>query len=219
MLSLCSGNPICSRPRTPSVGLPRLLANAAHAGGDVLQGAAMNLEIWKTIDKFEGYYEVSDLGNVRSVTRTVPDKKLGSRVYKGKILKWNTNSCGYRYVVLTKLGKGLCKAIHKLVADAFLPNPGHLKEVDHKSGVKSDNSLINLERVSTFENRRRAWDIGLYGRADKSPSSKLTTEMVKEIRRLFSSGEITNQADIARRFNISAPVINTIIKGKAWKNA
>ncbi len=98
------------------------------------------MEQWKTIDGFEAY-EVSDLGRVR---RRLPDR-MGRTTHLGKILKPNLHNCGYLAVCLySPAGKQTTVLIHWLVAQAFIPNPNNLPQINHK-GKKFDNRAIKLE--------------------------------------------------------------------------
>ena len=93
---------------------------------------------------YEGLYEVSNLGRVRSLDRI---DRFG-RLYKGRILK-NTLSCyGYYVVVLCNSGKQTNKRVNRLVAEAFIPNPDNLPVVNHKNEIKIDNRAENLEWCS-----------------------------------------------------------------------
>ena len=95
------------------------------------------MEIYKDIEGYEGLYQVSNLGNVKSLGN---DKKR-----KEKILKPNKNNRGYLYVGLCKQGKiKMCK-IHRLVAKAFIPNPNNYEEINHLNESKIDNRASNLE--------------------------------------------------------------------------
>lgn len=93
-------------------------------------------EIWKDI---EGYpnYQVSNLGNVRNLNF--------NRTSKTKVLKSCIDGKGYQYVALYKDSKRKCSKVHRLVAQAFLPNPNNYKEVNHKDEVKTNNCVKNLE--------------------------------------------------------------------------
>ena len=104
----------------------------------------MEEEIWKPIKDFEGYYEVSNIGRVRSLNY----KRTG----KGKILKNIEDYKGYLEVVLTKNGKRKQFKVHRLVAEAFIPNPENKPCIDHINTIKSDNRVENLRWVTYKEN-------------------------------------------------------------------
>lgn len=94
-------------------------------------------EVWKFVEGFEGKYEVSSFGNVRSLDF--------HHTGQTKNLKPAKNSCGYHLVDLHKDGQKKTFTVHRLVAQAFVPNPGNLSEVNHKNEDKSDNRSTNLE--------------------------------------------------------------------------
>lgn len=107
------------------------------------------MEEWRSIKGFEGYYEVSNLGRVRSLDRYVTCNN-GVNVYnrfkKGVILKTGVKGGGYLFVGLHKDGcKTIEPSVHRLVAEAFIPNPENLPEVNHKDENKTNNSVDNLE--------------------------------------------------------------------------
>lgn len=102
-------------------------------------------EVWKDVSGFEGYYQVSNLGRVRSLDRKVWSEKRGIfHFQKGRVLK-PVNIHGYWRVLLSKDGKPAKAIVHRLVAGAFLPNPENLEYVNHKDENKSNNRLENLE--------------------------------------------------------------------------
>lgn len=109
-------------------------------------------ELWKNVKGFEGLYLISDLGNCKSLDRTIIDKNGCKRHFKGTILHASINSSGYYYYVLTKQGKHYNKLVHRLVAEAFISNPQKLAQVNHKDEDKSNNTAINLEWVSPKTN-------------------------------------------------------------------
>lgn len=98
-------------------------------------------EVWKDIKDYEGLYQVSDRGNVRSIVR----KDSIGRKIDGRILKPIPNTNGYIRVGLCKNGIRKNKYVHRLVAEAFIPNPEKLPEVNHKDEIKTNNELSNLE--------------------------------------------------------------------------
>lgn len=110
------------------------------------------MEIWKDIKDYEGYYQVSNLGNVRSVDRRVLQSDGSVANYKGKILKGETDKRGYKRVRLSKNNKATKFQIHRLVAIHFIDNPLNKKFVNHIDENTSNNKVDNLEWVTGSEN-------------------------------------------------------------------
>ena len=109
-----------------------------------------NKEIWKPVVGFEGMYEVSNMGNVRSLNRVVI--KYGRKVtLKGKQLS-PAAKLGYKFVNLYKNSKGSRRNISRLVAEAFIPNPKNKPQVDHINTIRDDNRVENLRWVTQKEN-------------------------------------------------------------------
>ena len=111
------------------------------------------VEIWKDIPEYEGYYQASNLGRIRSLDRTVLTSNGHDRFYKGRIIEGNVQK-GYRQTALSSDGIGRRYAFSQLVAMAFLghePN-GHELVVDHKNGDKSDDRVDNLRIVTNRAN-------------------------------------------------------------------
>lgn len=100
------------------------------------------LEFWRDIKGYEGLYQVSNVGQVRSLR-------------SNKILKPRNNGGGYLQVKLCKNGKEKFFYVHRLVAEAFLPNEDELPEVDHINNDKTDNRVANLQWISKVENCRK----------------------------------------------------------------
>lgn len=105
----------------------------------------VNNEIWKDIQGYEGLYKVSSLGRVKSSDRVVTCKGGIKRLYKGKILSIIMNKSGYFTVFLYKDNSAKQRYTHQLVAQAFIPNPNNLLEVNHIDEDKSNNRVSNLE--------------------------------------------------------------------------
>lgn len=118
------------------------------------------MESWKDIKGFEGYYQISTEQIVRGLKRTVK-KPFGFRTVRERIIKTYLHNCGYWQVLLRKEGKTKRFVIHRLVADAFIPNPLNLPQVNHKNGIKTDNRIENLEWVTEKQNINHAWRTGL----------------------------------------------------------
>ena len=110
-------------------------------------------EIWKEVPNYEGHYEVSNRGNVRSMDRFVTTKNGRKRFYKGKVVKGDVNN-GYRRTSFSINSKTRTYKFSQLVAMAFLghkPN-GHSLVIDHVNGIRSDDRLENLRIVTKREN-------------------------------------------------------------------
>ena len=134
-------------------------------------------EIWKPIKGYEGIYEISNKGRVKSLSRKVFTPSVPNKTIKEKILKPCIRSKNYKYyfVGLLKDKKRKYIAIHRLVADAFLPNPYNFSQADHLDGNKLNNNVDNLEWVTPKENTRRAWEKGL------AKNSKHQREVAREL--------------------------------------
>ena len=110
------------------------------------------IEIWKDIKGYESFYQVSNLGRVKSLSRSIYDSR-GYMVYrKGKIKKPSFDKNGYPQIGLCKNGTVITRKIHRLVAQAFIPNPENKPEINHKDEDKTNNRVDNLEWVTEKEN-------------------------------------------------------------------
>ena len=142
-------------------------------------------EIWKEIPGYEGYFEVSNLGNFRSKDRMVPYKSGGAlRKYPGKFLKVEQMQDGYQRIVLMKDAIKKRYMCHSLVALAFIPNPNNLEQVNHKDGVRNNNCISNLEWCTNTENQHHALEV-----LGKTMKGKTNSHAVycKELDRIFPS--------------------------------
>lgn len=132
----------------------------------------MEKEEYRDVVGFEEYFQISNLGNVFS--------KRSKR-----ILKQTKSKTGY-WTFATKIGgrngTNHCFKVHRLVAEAFIPNPESKPFVNHIDGCKSNNRLSNLEWVTPKENSDHAWSTGLQIPRPKHSQRKLTDDQVREIR-------------------------------------
>lgn len=112
----------------------------------------MDIEIWKSIDGYDGKYQVSNLGRVKSIFTTYATKNGLRKKYRDVMLKPMVQKNGYLYVCLWSENKKKNCLIHRLVAQAFVPNPYQHPEVNHKDENKSNNNASNLEWCTTKEN-------------------------------------------------------------------
>lgn len=112
-------------------------------------------EIWKDIPGYEGLYQVSNMGNVKSLDRVAPNNNNGTQLIKGRVLKPGSNDKGYRQVSLSKDGRVRSKKITSLMAMAFFghkPNGKLDIVVDHKNNINTDDRLDNLQLITNRKN-------------------------------------------------------------------
>ena len=169
-----------------------------------------NEEIWKDIDGYEGYYQVSNMGRVRSVDRVVEHPTNGARVLNGKLRKLKLHRSGYHHLGLTKDGETKYRLVHRLAAQAFIPNPESKPQVNHIDGVKTNNNVSNLEWATHKENTVHAVE-------NKLIKTKLNKEDVIAIRLLYSKGK-HKLRDISSLFNVHYSTISEIVNGVSWKH-
>ncbi|WP_288356587.1 NUMOD4 domain-containing protein [uncultured Pseudomonas sp.] len=175
-------------------------------------------ETWKPIPGYEGYYDVSDYGSVRShdrETTRVDGKRFSKR---GRTLQLKQEARGYLSVRLCVETEHRIFKVHRLVALAFLPPAPSDSQINHKNGIKTDNRPENLEWVSASENVRHAFAMNLVGpRVGESNSRAiLTSDDVRKIRLLSAEG--ISCAAISRRYAVSEGTIRQILKGRNWKH-
>ena len=139
------------------------------------------MEIWKPIVGYESYYEVSSLGRVKRLL----SRDARGHLRKERILKQSVTQCGYSQVGLYHNSKERKFLVHDLVANAFIPNPNKLSDVNHINEIKSDNRLDNLERCSRSYNCR-------YGTANER----------RQLSRKLNKENGTNGLPINRRIKV-----------------
>lgn len=167
-------------------------------------------EVWKDIKGFEGRYQISSFGRVRSVDRIIKNSLGYSSSVKGQPIKLLITGQGYLYVRLpTKDGKR-SKFIHRLVAETFIVNHKDYPVVNHINGVKTDNRLPNLEWVTHSQNAQHALKNNL------TTTVKLSQQDVLDIRKLYASGEYT-QKQLADKFGVVRSSIGQIVRRDTWK--
>jgi hypothetical protein len=137
----------------------------------------MSQEIFKDIEGFEGRFQISSSGNVRGVDRVV----LAGRYYRktlSKKIKTSLDKGGYVRVNFNLKGKTKSYRIHRLVAEAFIPNPENKPQVNHINGIKADNRLENLEWCTCIENIHHAYKIGIRVSTKGSSFARINSETV-----------------------------------------
>lgn len=172
-------------------------------------------EQWKRVNGYEEYYQISNIGRVKSLSR----KHWNGYNYwysKDKILKPYLDNRGYYVVSLRKNNKRKLFYIHRLVAQSFIPNLQNKPEVNHIN-KKTDNTLQNLEWVTARENMKHAfYNKRINHQGIKNGGSKLNEKQVKEIRKKYTTKD--NYTKIGKKYNVSYQTISEIIRGKRWKH-
>lgn len=114
------------------------------------------MEIWKNIQGYEGRYQVSNMGRIKSLSRKVWNGKTYFWTSE-RILRPGIDRDGYRLVNLSKNGKAKTEKVHRLVAKTFIPNPENKEAVNHIDEDPSNNKLENLEWATVSENNNHGW--------------------------------------------------------------
>jgi len=176
------------------------------------------MEEWKSISGYEGYYEVSNLGRVRSIERLVPHARYGTTKQQSKILRPAIDD-GYFKVALSKDRTLRSMRVHRLVAAAFVDNPNDYTEVNHKDGDKLNNQVSNLEWCTRSQNVKHAFDNNLLQamRGVKNGNSKLSESDVLAIRSEYKYGKIT-LISLANKFGCSKRNVLDIVHKRIWKH-
>ncbi len=171
-------------------------------------------ERWLPVVGFEGYYEVSELGRVRSLDRVVRSRYRSNWKMTGRIIRPSRDGGGYLGVNLSANGRKCRGVIHRLVLAAFVgPIPdGH--EVDHWDFDRANNRLSNLRYATSEKNRRRIDDNGRRPKGENHNSSFLTAVQVREIRLRCANGE--RQRSVAQSFGISQGHVGLIVSRRRW---
>lgn len=171
---------------------------------------------WKQVVGFEGCYEVSNDGLVRSLDRHVECGNGKKRFFTGKELKPGVHYSGHKAVALTRNGKRIFTGIHRLVLSAFIREPNFGEVCRHKDGDCTNNNVENLEWGTCLENAADSIAHGVQPRGDKCGASKLTENEVRLI--LLYRKQKTKIKQIANMFNVTGVTIKNIIYGKTWKH-
>ena len=172
-------------------------------------------EIWKDINNYEGIYQCSNLGRIRSLDRYVYEHSGKKQFRKGQIMKLRLNPNGYFQVPLNKNGKRKMCSVHILVAKTFLKQRYKTDIVNHKDGNKQNNNLENLEWISYSENNKHSYNTlnRKIARIGGRPKPIIVENILSgEVQRYISI------ADASRNINLSHTQINRYIDSKKiWK--
>lgn len=155
-------------------------------------------EIWKDIEGFEGLYQVSNLGRVK-------------RFATGKVLKSGKDGGGYLQVDLCKNGKRKTHRIHRLVAQAFIPNPEHKPEVNHIDEIKTRNMVSNLEWMTAKENSNHGTR---NERMAKAISKSMSIPIIAINLKTGESKDFYGTSECSRQLGLNQSNITSVLKGR-----
>jgi hypothetical protein len=180
-----------------------------------------NSEVWLDIKGYEGHYQVSSFGRVKSLARVVECRKDVFVNKKEKFLKPTKNRKGYLNLKLCIKKDGVCSEksviVHRLVANEFLDNSLNKPQVNHINGIKDDNRVENLEWATGSENiiHSLANNLKIPQKGSEHGNSKLTEEKVLEIRKI---GRTKTLKEVAKIYNVDISLISLVLLNKIWKH-
>lgn len=163
-------------------------------------------EQWKSVVGYEGMYEVSDLGRVRSLSYR--------RTGNVKLMAGSIGRNGYHQVPLYRGAERTPKYVHRLVLEAFVGPCPEGMEACHGNGIRADNRLENLRWDALAKNQHDRVRHGTHSRGERSPTAKLSAGAVERIHDLKRTG--CKQAAIARWLSVSPMTVSLILRRKRW---
>ena len=174
---------------------------------------------WYPLKDYEGFYEITREGHIRSIDRFIRE---GRTFIKGKVMTPHIDYKGYVRVHLSKNGKNKGERVHRLIAKTFIENPENLPEVNHIDSNKQNNSIENLEWVTTKQNSEHFFTKGNYKERnaklsrENNPRARLTWNDVHLIRKLKEEYNFKNKT-LSWLFDISVSQIKMIVSYRQWK--
>lgn len=180
------------------------------------------VEEWKPIKDFEGLYEVSNYGRIKSLAKMVRPNR-GGYLHKERVMTSNCKKHRYKRITLKHNGNKTCRYVHRLVAIAFIPNPDNKETINHKNGFRKDNFVNNLEWATQAENNQHSYDIGLRESPMKGVKGKdhfaskpvyqldaTTGEIIRRFDSLSDAGRFLNP----KKPYVASSSISSVISGK-----
>jgi hypothetical protein len=165
----------------------------------------------------EGLYEISDEGEVITLEKELPTP-TAKFTLKERKSKGYKNKNGYLTFDFRRRG-GKTLLVHRLVAEAFIPNPENKTQVNHKNGIKTDNRVENLEWCNNGENQKHAFKNKLQKCEFQHPNSKLKYEDVIYIKNNYQKGVLGKGVrSLSKQFGVCDATIKQILRGKSYKD-
>lgn len=166
------------------------------------------------IENFIGLYIADDSGFIESVHRSVVYSNGRIHIHPGKVLTSDINHSGYHRVTLFKNGKRYRRAVHRIIAKAFIPNPKRKPQINHKDGNPSNNSVTNLEWCTGSENNKHAYD-KLGRKANKTGLGKTGSKSARSVPVIcLNTGEVfVSVKEAAIKINASRSGVSAVCNG------
>lgn len=176
------------------------------------------IEEWRPVVGFEKYYEVSNLGRIKSLCRIIYNR--GHKIIrKERFLKLHKSDKGYFRIKINVGDYVKTVLVHRLVAEAFVPNPENKPHVNHMNSTPTDNRVENLEWCTHAENMKHSYVNGrrehLDFRGEKSPVAKLNWRNVRKIRKMYGKNGYTSRS-LGKKFGVDQAMILNIVHNRNW---
>lgn len=173
-------------------------------------------ERWLPVVGYEGLYEVSDWGRVKSLDKIVPTF-FGSRLVRGRLLIQSPSQYGHPQVSLYRNGESITAKVHRVVGEAFLGPLPVGEETRHGPGGRQDNRLSNLSYGTTAENAGDRLRDGTHREGEVISWAKLTDDIVRECRTRYAAG-VSSCRLLAAEFGVSPATMHKALTGRNWRH-
>jgi len=177
-----------------------------------------SMEDWKDIIGYEGLYQVSNMGNVKSLPRLTRALNGAIMPFKGKSLIPQIDKGGYCRVSLRKNSIAILHSVHRLVAMHFLQNPYNFDEVNHKNGIKTDNRATELEWCNRSYNKTHSYRVLGQKKMNgvNSGMAKVTPSDIANMKIDYQT--MKSYSKVGTKYNISGTQAWRILTKKAWQH-
>ncbi|HYE70368.1 MAG TPA: NUMOD4 motif-containing HNH endonuclease [Aquabacterium sp.] len=174
-------------------------------------------ETWRPIHGYEGFYEVSDKGRVRSLPRRAMVRGGATRSVAGIVMTLTKREDGYLAVSLYRDNKSESFLAHRLVASAFMGHLGDGQEVNHKDGDKGNNSTSNLEIVSRQQNIDHAVASGLIdNKGERNAGASISEDLVRQILADHAAG--LGYKKLSKKYGVSWGLARNVAARRTWRH-
>lgn len=171
--------------------------------------------VWAPVPGYEGIYEVSSAGEVRSVNRVVPGTRSGKATWirvSGRTMKLRTGDDGYVRVRLNRDNTGRGFLVHRLVALAHVKNPDDKPQAAHKDGDRSNNKASNIVWATQSENEQHKRAHGTDRGGARHPLARLSQAQVAEVR----ASPRERLGELAKELGVTRAHVNSVRSGRRW---